>query len=126
MFLSPHIGPTEFAFLVGIAGLVALASASLAVPILRGEDKQRQPVEQSGCRRGRRTRRQYGSGPLRAACFAFWIAFSLLLVFDVAISVSLYSRFVAPYATSWVLVGAYLLRSRAIRRRTIGVRGNSD
>jgi hypothetical protein len=37
VFLSPHIGPTEFAFLVGIAGLVALASAALAVLTLRGQ-----------------------------------------------------------------------------------------
>jgi hypothetical protein len=47
----------------------------------------------------------------------FWVALSILLIYDLLGSASLYPQFVAIYAAFWVLVGALLLYDRPLREK---------
>jgi hypothetical protein len=48
-----------------------------------------------------------------------WMALSILFIFDLAGSASLYPLFVAVYAGFWILVGALLLYDRPLREKIL-------
>lgn len=47
----------------------------------------------------------------------FWIALSVIFVFDLLGSASLYPQFVAIYAAFWILIGALLLYDRPLQEK---------
>jgi hypothetical protein len=117
MFGIPSIGLVELFILAGIAGLATLIAVIVVAAILKrwSSDTQKKNSNANGGngdRIAKATRLRY-----LFLTFIFWIALSIFLVCDLAISVSVYFKFTIIYAGFWALVGALFLHDRPLREK---------